>query len=293
MSFEQSVTDPLLTQKRNGTSNNPYLDIKELVTVINSQALLTEIPYKYNRVQIVEQVFGNGVVTDGIDGGAFTDPSNATISSTTTANNFYEIDSGSPEENQYIVDYVQGVMTFHPSQEGSKFEISYKGSGTHYFPASRVYTQNNGNGTVETLKDVVDNSSTTISNIQSSIDSAHTAANNANTATTNYQNLLNRQLLIYQPSVATFNDIATTYPTPSLGWTTVAKDTGIRYRYDSNSWVDIGNSTEGDGFTVVLNPTAPTNTNVLWVDVPSGTGNAKVVQSSTAPADTTVIWWQP
>ncbi|MDP4268442.1 MAG: hypothetical protein Q8880_13545 [Bacteroidota bacterium] len=290
MAFDQSFPDPIITLKRDG-KNFPYLEIKELVSVINGQALLTEIPYKKNRVQIIEQVVsGNGTVTDTVDGGTF---SNTSPTSTSTSATFSEIENGIPSDTQYIVDYVQGVMTFNPSQEGSKFEISYTGTGTHFFPASRVYTQNNGNGTIDTLDTVVATGNEKITEISNSINNANQATLNATNATSNYQTLLNQQLLIYKPSVATFSAIATTYPTPSLGWTTVAKDTGIRYRYDGSTWVDIGNSMDSDGFRISVSQNPPSNTNLLWVDIPSGNTTAKVVQSDTAPTDTSVIWWQP
>jgi hypothetical protein len=290
--FGQSFSDPIIYTRRKGDSTSPYLEIKELIVVINSKALLTEIPNKLNRVTIIEQVTtGNGDITDALDGGTFTG-SQSTINSTVPTPSFYETD-GIPSVNQYSVDYNLGIITFHPSQEGSKFVVSYLGQGSQYVPASRVYTLTDGNQVTETLDSVINNSSTTISNIQSSINNANTATINANNASSNYQNLINQQLLIYQPSVPTYSAISSAYPTPQLGWTTVAKDTGIRYRYNNYSWVDIGNSNEGDGFTVVLSATPPANTNVLWVNVPSGNSTAKVVQSATTPTDTSVIWWQP
>ncbi len=47
--------------------------------------------------------------------------------------------------------------------------------------------------------------------------------------------------LDWKESVATFADIATTYPTPEDGWTVSTKDTDQVYRYDSatTSWVNI------------------------------------------------------
>ena len=43
----------------------------------------------------------------------------------------------------------------------------------------------------------------------------------------------------WKDSVATFDDLATTYPTPQVGWTVYVEDTGYTYRYDSGSWVKI------------------------------------------------------
>lgn len=43
----------------------------------------------------------------------------------------------------------------------------------------------------------------------------------------------------WKEAVATFNDIATTYPNPQDGWTVNVKDTDYTYRYNGSSWVAI------------------------------------------------------
>lgn len=43
----------------------------------------------------------------------------------------------------------------------------------------------------------------------------------------------------WKESVATYADIATTYPTPDDGWTVNVKDTDITYRYNGSSWIPI------------------------------------------------------
>jgi hypothetical protein len=287
---DQPFTDPIITQKRG--KDLPYIQIIEEIYVDDDgKALLTEIPYRYDRVQILEQTGGVGN-TDTVDGGSFTN-STTSASKTVIFPVMYEISDGSPADNQYIVDYVQGVLTFNISQKGAKFLVSYTGSGYHFFPASRVYTKQNTDGTIETLKDVVDSSTTTINNIQSSINSANAAANNANQATADYQTLLDQQKLVYKQSVATYADISTTYPTPQLGWRVVAKDTGLAYRYDGTTWLEVDMSTTSEGFNVTISDAAPANINVLWLNVPNVNQTTRVVQSSTAPADTSVIWWEP
>lgn len=45
--------------------------------------------------------------------------------------------------------------------------------------------------------------------------------------------------LDWKESVTTFDDIATTYPTPEDGWTVNVKDTDITYRYNGTTWIDI------------------------------------------------------
>jgi hypothetical protein len=73
VAIEQPFTDPIITQKRG--KDLPYLTIQEEIYVDNNgKAILTEIPYKYDRVQILEQSGGAGAI-DSVDGGAFTDSS--------------------------------------------------------------------------------------------------------------------------------------------------------------------------------------------------------------------------
>lgn len=45
--------------------------------------------------------------------------------------------------------------------------------------------------------------------------------------------------LDWRASVATFNDIAKTYPNPDDGWTVNVQDTDITYRYDGAEWIAI------------------------------------------------------
>lgn len=45
--------------------------------------------------------------------------------------------------------------------------------------------------------------------------------------------------LDWKESVATFDDIATTYPNPQDGWTVNTKDTDITYRYTGTTWIAI------------------------------------------------------
>jgi hypothetical protein len=86
---------------------------------------------------------------------------------------------------------------------------------------------------------------------------ADTAAYNANTIATQLEN---ETLIIWKPYVATFNDIATTYTTPELGWTTQCQDTGIRWRYNGTTWKNIGvEPTDKSGDLTQLQTKANTN----------------------------------
>lgn len=87
------------------------------------------------------------------------------------------------------------------------------------------------------------------------------ATNDAVTATTNANNKVtqinNETLIIYKPYVATFANIATTYPVPQIGWATQVQDVGTRYRWNGTAWVNIGvDSTNTVGDLSTLNTVA-------------------------------------
>jgi parallel beta-helix repeat protein len=107
-------------------------------------------------------------------------------------------------ENQFKVDYTTGEITFHSSKEAQNIIITqFYGRGIIYYPSSRIYTELDDFGNVkETLANIFDKSK-----------------------------------VIYKTPVATFPDIAITYPTPQIGWATQVEENGRFYRWDGSSWV--------------------------------------------------------
>lgn len=96
--------------------------------------------------------------------------------------------------------------------------------------------------------------STLINNLNSEITRAKAAENTlTNTINTNkpnwddkytkneVDNKINQVVsnMDWKESVATYSDIATTYPTPDDGWTVNVKDTDITYRYSGSAWIPI------------------------------------------------------
>lgn len=128
--------------------------------------------------------------------------------------------------------------------------------------------------------------------ITTSVNNANTAATNTNTATSNYMNIVEQTRKIYKPLVNTYNDISTTYPTPEIGWTVVAKDTSIEYRWDGTTWVSIGVSDVFDGYNIVLGTTPPNDPNLIWLDCPENNRNCRIIPSTSQPTDTAQIWWE-
>ena len=114
-----------ITKYRAGTANDPYIDITETKKVINNVIQLDEIPVSFNKVRI---------------------------------NNMYEAPNtytGDLTENEYRVDYTEGILHFHPSAEGKTLTCIYKGRGNHYVSSARIWTKEQDGEVVETLEDII------------------------------------------------------------------------------------------------------------------------------------------
>ncbi|MBX4147495.1 glycosyl hydrolase family 28-related protein [Paenibacillus lautus] len=115
-----------ITQYRAGTSDDPYIDITESRKVIKAQIQLNEIPVFTNKVKI---------------------------------NSMFEVpptDTSDLKENEYRVDYIEGIISFHPSAEGKMVTATYKGRGNHFVSAARVWTHEENGDVKQTLQDVTD-----------------------------------------------------------------------------------------------------------------------------------------
>lgn len=135
--------DPIITRRR-GNNQEPLLLINENLKIINGRVCLTEIPNRFDKVNV-----------------------SGTINSITYT--FYEILDSSVISIDTInhicnfkVDYVRGLVDFPLDINGETLSFSYKGSGATYFPASRVYKSfkinEDGSYDIETtLEQMIDN----------------------------------------------------------------------------------------------------------------------------------------
>jgi len=235
--------DPVVYHWRKGDASDPYKHRYDSLPVINNIITLLEIPSESHKVKI----------------------SGLTEISQETYERVRQIG-----ESQFLVNYSNGVVQFHPSQEGKTFLCEYYGRGFIMYPASRVYAMvHRSPDIVKTLQDIIDEAKNqldqtqlAIDNLQVIIQNAINATNNANTATDNAnwartQALMAAQeareardssIIIYKEPVDTFEDIATTYPNPKNGWRVMVKETGDIYRFDGingGGWELIENWTGG------------------------------------------------
>lgn len=232
--------DPTIYHWRKGDPSDPYKHRFDSLPVINGIITLMEIPSETEKVKIagLTEIFSD----EKID----------------------EIAS-----NQFLVNYSNGVIQFHPSQEGKIFLCEYWGKGYVLIPSSRVYAMVQRNpDIVKTLQDIIDeiykqlkDNLTSVSNLQNIIQETTNVINNANQATDNAikakndtvhaieeaLNAADSTVMVYKGSVQTFDDIDTAFPTPENGWRVMVESTGDIYRYDGTlgKWIFIENWTGG------------------------------------------------
>ncbi|MBD1379231.1 hypothetical protein [Metabacillus arenae] len=263
MSLDEIFNDPILSKRRSGTTpDDPYVFMSETREVINEVLNLTEIPNRLERVRVVSDT------------------------------PMYEITDGELKENYFRVDYAQGDVFFHPSQNGKSFTVEYKGEGVHYFPHRRVWTKHNGITVTETLEDIVNISNDKIDEVEQKIDEAEQAIIDTNNATSDYTTVVNDTKKIYKGVVNLISDLQTTFPNPEVGWTVGVRENKTEYRWDSSEWKPVGISDTPEGFTITVSENPPLSGHTLWLDVAEESRTARVVMSATEPEDDTQIWWQ-
>lgn len=121
------TADPIIAQRRAGTYDDPYVSISENKKIVNNHVLLTEKPNLAQKVTVT----GESIT-------------------------WYELLEGTPTINQYVVDYYNGIVTFHPDAEGYTLSFDYIGEGAVFFPASRIWTDSSGGIVTQTIQDIID-----------------------------------------------------------------------------------------------------------------------------------------
>ncbi|TPG88613.1 hypothetical protein EEL32_08305 [Brevibacillus laterosporus] len=254
MPFQFDYNDSILIEWRDGNELDPYIDKTEILKIVNNRVVLTEIPAEFHRVSIPT---------------------------------YAEIDQRKPNskqiplEDEFIVTYYNGIVTFHPSQEGKTVACTYKGRGMIQYPASRIYAHNPNSDVVENLQHIIDTDLIRIIEVEDSIDKALQAAKSANMAAEGaffaanranqatemalsasdkaikagdnadekadlaYKAAMTTRLIWLEP-VEKYEDIAIKYPNPEIGSTTMVLLDGSRYRYEGDGkWKVIDNYTRG------------------------------------------------
>jgi hypothetical protein len=151
--------ESVITRRRTGTIDDPYVELTESHQVFGNIVSLREIPNKQEKVVV--------------KGGNIT---------------WVEKEKGIPSPTQFVVDYEDGLVTFHESNNGKQLQFEYKGTGLRYIPIKMIYTRQEDGEILETLNDIVEAGRDSIENLKdvnATIENAETAIDNANTAATN------------------------------------------------------------------------------------------------------------
>lgn len=139
--------EPIIHRKRKGTTDDPFVS-KNDTLYINSDGTvnLTELPDAFNRVKV-----------------------------TGDNKEWFEIQDGIPNSNQFKVDYTNKIVTFNLSNIGKQLNFEYFGKGLTYIPTSMIYTKEIDGEITETLKQLTDETIT-------ARDSANSINTNVSTA---------------------------------------------------------------------------------------------------------------
>lgn len=129
MFFDFNNIKPIRWLLRSGSVDDAYVPIIENLKVVNNKIVLSEIPDEFTHVSI-----------DGLD-------------------EIYEHDLqqyGFIAENQYIVNYQNGLITFNPAKNGITVKVNYKGTGIIQYPAERIYVNKPNPWLVDNLQQFID-----------------------------------------------------------------------------------------------------------------------------------------
>ncbi|WJV20678.1 right-handed parallel beta-helix repeat-containing protein [Rossellomorea marisflavi] len=107
--------DPVISKRRKGTPDDPFLGITETLQIENGRVTLSEIPNRMNKVKAQSS---HGQWREELKGAA--------------------------QQYKFKVDYTEGVVFFDSSHNGKSVTFTYLGEGVHLFPAQRVYFEDKG-----------------------------------------------------------------------------------------------------------------------------------------------------
>lgn len=223
--------NPIHIVWRKGTPNDPYIDRLDIARVVNQRVFLLEIPDEMFKVRISDMF----------------------------EINYEKFKKHNLAKNEFYVDYTNGFVYFHAIKEAETISIVYKGRGLILYPSTRI-VHYDGTESTETLHEIIEKSKAQVQELidrtdnyedylkklviainesNHATDQALIASQQANEATELVRDAYETTVLIYQPFVNTYDEIAKKFPYPEVGWTTQAYDTGIRYRWNGKAWIPI------------------------------------------------------
>src|SRR5690554_3017265 len=107
MSFDYN--DPIISRLRQNTIDDPYVSKSEYFVIENGKVVLTELPSKFHRVTVI----GESIT-------------------------WVEKDKEIENDNEYIVDYTNKIVTFDAIHNGKQLQFDYMGRGLQYLPTTMI-----------------------------------------------------------------------------------------------------------------------------------------------------------
>jgi hypothetical protein len=266
--------NPLNFQLRAGTISDPYIDKFDSRVIINNQITLDEIPDQFTHV---------------------------TISGYTEVFRLQDLTS-----SNFYTNYVNGCITFMPSEETKTVTASYKGRGIIQYPAERIVDFDGNGNVVGTLQDVIDNGKLAISAINGITPTIATAnvlnttllsdistGNTLNTtllATTSSANTSNATLVATNSTANSTNSTLTT-TNQTASNTNTALNASNTNAINTKTALDSSNTTATNTNTTLLASNSTANTTKTSLDASISTGNTLKtnLDTSTSTANTTKI----
>jgi len=247
MSFELGFNDPIkITWNVDENGNKISVQMQpESHTVVNGKITLIQIPDKFQKVQVDENI-------------VFNDPS-------TKVNeyNFYEInDFKTPlGVDKFRVDYQSGIITFYPSHEGKSITVTrYYGRGVILTPSSRIYSRlDEAGNVVETIQNIIDNGQAGISALDDVVNFKHVGDYISGETYSRY-NIVSYKGSSFMANIDTSNN-----PTNS-DWTRVSIGSEWQGVYNSANTYGKGNQVIDSANEIVYVSLIDNNTNNLLSD---------------------------
>lgn len=210
MSFYFPNVDPTYLFKRKGTDEDPFLFLQDTGNVVKEIYILREIPSHTEGI-VVKDNSGNTMVE-------------------TTVREVEDI-----AENEYRVNYSEGILHFNPIQNGKEVTAEYTGMGFVNIPATRVRTLQGSDNALETLQDALNRVQEGIEIIEN-VGELEFGGEYNSTSSYKKWNFVYHKGKTY---VATY-DVTGENPESSSKWSLVSSGMGFSGVYDEEKIYDIG-----------------------------------------------------
>lgn len=240
MSFFNNQNDTMITVKRKGTVDDPFISISESGVVNSGRIVCSEVPDQFEGIQVFD---------------------------TSTSTYLTQITSGTPTASQFLPNFIDGILTFNGANEGKTYQISYKGTGINYISSSRIFLEHDGSSVTKTLDDKLTEIDTATTNYDTAeatrvsqensritsessrqsnegtrVANENTRISGENTRITNMNNLLNNTQIQWKGAKDTYALLPASGQVTGDTWSVTADSDTTKngfHRWSGTAWVKI------------------------------------------------------